>query len=37
MKPKQILAILAGGFAVFAWSSISWMLLPWHQANHERF
>lgn len=30
---KVFLAALAGGFAMFLWSTISWMVLPWHNAT----
>ena len=32
-----ILASVLGGLAAFAWGSISWMALPWHNAEHSRF
>lgn len=37
MKLKNALAILAGGAAAFIWSSISWMVIPWHQPTMSAF
>ncbi|HTT07246.1 MAG TPA: hypothetical protein VMH34_00415 [Gammaproteobacteria bacterium] len=28
---KSLLAAVLGGLAVFAWGSVSWMALPWHE------
>ena len=32
-----MLSSFFGALVVFAWSSISWMLLGWHQAGHRSF
>lgn len=37
MRSRRLLAILAGGIVAFVWSSISWMLLPWHQSTMSGF
>ena len=36
MKPVLLGGIL-GGIVLFAWSAISWMVLPWHNASFSRF
>ena len=37
MKGRYLVAVLAGGLAAFVWSSISWMVLPWHQPTLRGF
>ena len=34
---KLIKAGVLGGLVLFAWSSISWMALPWHQKTFKSF
>ena len=34
---RNILAVLAGGILAFAWSSLSWMVIPWHQPTMNVF
>ena len=37
-KPMTpLLAAILGGIVLFAWSSISWMALPWHMATLHSF
>ena len=34
---KLLFSALIGGILLFAWSSISWMVLPWHNATFKGF
>jgi hypothetical protein len=37
MKLRNILAVLAGGAVAFIWSTVSWMVIPWHQPTMSAF
>ncbi len=37
MIKKLILGAFVGGTILFAWSAVSWMLLPWHNKTMESF
>ena len=37
MKLRNVLAVLAGGAVAFIWSTISWMVIPWHQPTMSAF
>ena len=37
MDRRFFLAVAAGGAILFAWSFISWMVLPWHNATLKKF
>ena len=34
---KLALSAIAGGILLFAWSAVSWMVLPWHNATLKAF
>lgn len=34
---KLLKGTVLGGVALFVWSAVSWMLLPWHNAGFKRF
>ena len=34
---KMIFAAILGGIIFFAWNSVSWMVLPWHQQTISHF
>lgn len=37
MNARIIIAVLVGGVTGFVWSSISWMVIPWHQPTMSIF
>ena len=37
MLKRLLLGTVLGGVVVYAWGSISWMALPWHQATFQAF
>ena len=37
MSARDLIAVVVAGAAAFVWSTVSWMVIPWHQPTMEIF